>query len=397
VVSSCGLMPDGGDRLYGGQMDARLGSGPARPSRFDLVLAAFYTVVVVVEAFTEASVRSPAVHSAVAVTATLALAWRRVHPVSVAVVVAVCFVALAYNGGGLSVAFAVLVVSFTLGSETEGRRSLFGLGLVAVTFVGLMLDGGSSRAGDLAAAVTMIGGPWVAGRTLRRRSWVAAEAIARADRTELERELDVERAASRERVRLARELHDVVAHSVSVLVIQAQAVRRRLRPDQEREVADLRALEDVAREAMTEMRRLLGVLRDGSEDEALAPQPGLADVPRLIDSLQAGDVAVRLVVSGEPRPLSPGLDLAAYRIVQEALTNAVRHSGASLVVVRVDQRPSEIDVCVEDDGTGLGSGQGNGLRGMRERADMYGGTLEVCTQDRAGTRVQAVLPVGGRR
>ena len=377
-------------------------SRPRRPSRFDVLVAAFFTTVVVIESFTEVTVMSQTVHAAVAATAMVAMTWRRVHPLGVAFVVATAFAVLSANGGGLSVALGLLIVSFTLGSETSGRRSLVGAGLLATLIVlAIFFDLEGPWVGDLAAAATLVAGPWFAGRTLRQRAALAAEAISRADRAELERRHEVERATAQERVRLARELHDVVSHSISVIVIQAQAVRRRLHPEQRREIEDLVALEATAREAMAEMRRLFGVLRDDGA-ATLSPQPGLRELPRLVESAQAGDVVVHLLTSGEEHALSPGLDLTAYRIVQEALTNALRHAQASEIVVRVDHYPTAVEVCVEDDGRGPppardGEQAGKGLLGMRERADLYGGTVEVHHRQPRGTRVRAVLPVGASR
>lgn len=373
---------------------------PGRPSPVDVALAVFFAVVVVIEGYTEAAVAHPVVHAAVAAPAMLAMAWRRVHPVPVAVVVVLALSVLAGNGGGLSIALALLIVSFTVGSETEGRASWFGLAVLAVPFtVSLLFDLQDAAAGDVAAVVTLVVVPWTAGRTLRQRADHLARALAHAERIEVEREREVELAATQERVRLARELHDVVSHSISVIAIQAQAVRRRLRPDQTREIADLAGVESSAREAMAEMRRLFGVLRERGEHASLSPQPGLGELERLLGQVQSTGMQVDLVTEGSPHELSPGLDLAAYRIVQEALTNALRHSGCQRVEVRLGYRPGELAVTVEDDGRGIGpdarNGQaGHGLRGIRERAELYGGTLDVGRGAGGGTRVRARLPVG---
>ena len=377
-------------------MPFRLG----RPTPVDVALAVFFAVVVVVEGYTERAVEEPLLHAAVAGPAMLAMAWRRTYPLVVAVLVVGAMVALAGNGGGLSVALALLIVSFTVGSETEGPRSWVGLGLLAVPLTfSLLLDVREAVAGDVAAVVTLVAVPWIAGRTLRTRAKHLAVALARAERMEVERERDVQLAATEERVRLARELHDVVSHSISVIAIQAQAVRRRLRPDQAREIADLANLETAAREAMAEMRRLFGVLRERGEHASLAPQPGLGELERLLGQVQGTGMQVDLVTEGAPHELPPGLDLAAFRIVQEAVTNALRHSGGRRVEVRLGYRPGELDLSVEDDGRGIGRGAlngqaGHGLRGIRERAELYGGTLDVGPGSAGGTRVQARLPVG---
>jgi signal transduction histidine kinase len=377
---------------------------PGRPTAVDTALAVFFAVVVVVEAYTEPIVRNPAWHAAVAGPAMLVMAWRRVHPLPVAVAVAVAVVLLAANGGGLSVALALLIVSFTLGSEAERRASRLGLVLLLVlTSVGVLIEANEAVAGDAAAVVTLVVVPWLAGRALRQRADNVAEAIAQAERRELSHERELERAAAQERIRLARELHDVVSHSISVIAIQVQAVRRRLGSEQSREIADLTNVETAAREAMAELRRLFGVLRVEGETAALSPQPGLGELDRLLGQLRGSGVEVELVTEGEPQELPAGLDLAAYRIVQEAVTNALRHSGGRHVAVHLDYRPAELEVSVEDDGHGIDGGGngtvggGHGLRGIRERAEMYGGTLDVGGGPAGGTRVTARLPTGAER
>ena len=373
-----------------------------RPTLADALLAGFFAVVVVAEGLTEPIVQDPVLHAVVAAPAMLVMAWRRVHPLPVAVAVATALVVLALNGGGLSVALALLIVSFTLGAEAEARSSHLGLGLLLLlTSAGLLLEANEAVAGDLAAIVTLVVVPWLAGRALRQRADSVAAAIAQAERRELSHERELERAAAQERIRLARELHDVVSHSISVIAIQAQAVRRRLRPEQTREASDLANLEAAAREAMAEMRRLFGVLRDEGEGVSLAPQPGLGELGRLVDQVRGAGVAVDVVTDGEPAELPPGLDLAAYRIVQEAVTNALRHSGGRQVAVRLDYRPGELEVTVDDDGRGMHEGQhvggGHGLRGIRERAELYGGSLDVGRAALGGTRIRARLPVAAAR
>lgn len=186
-----------------------------------------------------------------------------------------------------------------------------------------------------------------------------------------------------------------ITHSISVVTIQTQAVRRRLGPEQAQEAVDLATVEATAREALAEMRRLFGVLRADGESVSLAPQPGLGELDRLVEQSRAGGIVVRLVVEGEVQPLPPGIDLAAYRIAQEGLTNALRHSGASEVVLTVRHSPSAVEVEVVDDGGGLGRSEpcGHGLVGIRERAALYGGSVELGSGPTGGVLLTARLPL----
>ena len=202
--------------------------------------------------------------------------------------------------------------------------------------------------------------------------------------------------AAAERTRIARELHDIVSHSLSVVTIQLQTIRRRLGPEHEAEAADLAQVEATARQALQEMRRLFGVLRAEGERPELAPQPGLSQLEALVAGARGGGVDVRLVVEGDPSPLPPGIDLAAYRIAQEGLTNALRHSGASAVTVAVRHQPDRVQVEVRDDGHGLQrtTNPGHGLVGVRERVALYGGTVEVSNAADGGVTLTATLPTG---
>ncbi len=369
-----------------------------RPPLADALLAGFLALVVCIEAFTYPSVQVPALHAVVGTTVMLAIAWRRAFPVAIAALVLAANMVLGANGGELSVVFGLLIMAFTLGSETEGRTSWLGvLGLLGFFMSALVIGNQGLVPGDLGAGVVLIALPWVAGRTLRERATSLATAMSRADRLEEEKLQEAEAATARERTRLARELHDIVSHSISVIAIQSQAVRRRLGPDHSREAADLAGIESAARDAMAEMRRLFGVLHEQGEAASLAPQPGLAELERLLGRVRDTGIRAELTTSGEPVDLSPGLDLAAYRIVQEAVTNALRHSGADGVEVQLDYTPRELMVTVEDDGQGINgtSAGGHGLRGIRERAELYGGSLEIARRDRGGTRVHARLPLAG--
>ena len=198
-----------------------------------------------------------------------------------------------------------------------------------------------------------------------------------------------------ERARIARELHDIVSHAISVVTVQTQAVRRRLGPEHAREADDLRAVEATAREAMADLRRLFGVLRADGDAPSLAPQPGLGELERLLEQTRAAGLAVELEIEGAAGPLPPGADLAAYRVVQEALTNVRRHAHASRATVRLIFGGDRLEIVVDDDGAGAsGNGDGgHGLVGMRERLVLYGGELEAGPRPGGGFRVRATLPL----
>ena len=202
-------------------------------------------------------------------------------------------------------------------------------------------------------------------------------------------------AVAEERARIARELHDVVGHSVSVMTVQASGVRRLLRPEQEREREALLIVERTGREALAEMRRMVGVLRRPEEAPALAPQPSLEHLGRLIEQAREAGLPVELRVEGEAVELPPGVDLTAYRLVQEGLTNALKHARATRAEVLVSYGDGAIEVTVTDNGNGVGNGDGggHGLVGMRERVSVYGGDLDAGPQPGGGYRLRARLPV----
>jgi signal transduction histidine kinase len=253
---------------------------------------------------------------------------------------------------------------------------------------------GGGHFSDYLFVALLYGLAWGTGYALRQRATRIGELDQEAHdlrQRQAERE---QQAIAEERGRIARELHDIVSHSISVITIQAQALRRRLRADQTAEIDDLRDIEDTARQAMAEMRRLLGVLRaDGPA--ALATQPGLEQLGRLVADTRAAGVDVDVRTEGDPVALAPGLDLAAYRVVQEALTNCRKHAlGASaIVVIRYDRDCVELQI--ENDGGDVpvsAANGGHGLIGMRERVALYGGTLEAGPRPGGGFAVRARLP-----
>ena len=364
------------------------------PPRLDLAIAALFVALSVTEFFVNREVRAPSEYL-VAVGAMTLLAWRRRFPVAVAFVVVMSNI-LTNPDGEFTVLLSLVLVSFTVGAETAPPVSYVGLTVVLVPFMAAMITAGLVPS-DVAAALVFLVGPWTVGSVLRQRSAHADEAISRAAQLEREQAAQAAAAVEAERTRIARELHDIVSHSISVVTIQTQAVRRRLGPEHAKEAADLAAVEATAREALAEMRRLFGVLRTSDESASLAPQPGLAELPRLVETAGGGDVAVRLEVEGEPFELSPGADLAAYRIAQEGLTNALRHAGATEVTVRVRYGPHGVEVEVTDDGRGLGASDprsaGHGLVGVRERVALYEGTVSLTDEPGGGVRLVATIPV----
>jgi signal transduction histidine kinase len=238
---------------------------------------------------------------------------------------------------------------------------------------------------------------WLAGFALRERTVRATAAEERAQRAEQEREAAAALAVAEERARIARELHDIVAHAMSVMVLQVGAVRHHLPEALEADREVLRGVESTGRTALTEMRRLLGALRREDEDAALLPQPGLRDLSRLAEQVGKAGLPVNLHVSAPTGSLPPTLDLSAYRIVQEGLTNTLRHAHASRADVTVARDADALCIDVRDDGHGgsPNGGGGRGLLGVRERVSIYGGEMTAGSAPEGGFLLRARLPLDG--
>lgn len=331
----------------------------------------------------------------------LPLAWRRRAPLAAVSVATVAAAAQALLPGaapvGLLLAGPVLIGLYSVAAYGGRRRSWVGLGVAAIAVAVHDLTDPALRA-DLEGSswwwlVLLVG--WLVGRYVgSRRTATELERRAR----DLEDEgRETEAAVRAERARIARDLHDVVAHSVSVVAVQAGAAQAVLDSDPERAREPLGAIETTARNALVEMRRLLGVLRAAEDGATLAPQPSLAQLSEVAAQVTGAGLPVEVVVEGEPVPLPAGLELAAHRIVQEALTNALRHSGASRAWVTVVHRSDGVELTVTDDGAGGPTGRpgGHGIVGMRERVALYGGELSVGPGAAGGYVVHAVLPRGG--
>jgi signal transduction histidine kinase len=365
----------------------------------DAVIAAALLAMGLVEALALAD--SPDWHQALLTPFwALPLIWRKRWPVVVLALVIAMGPTLDLvdtQGGVMSFVLSAVLASYTLGRALDPPAVWWGPGLIlGVGWVFYAATGGALS--DFVFVALLYGGAWAVGYAIRRRDLRVGELTSEADelrRGQAERE---RQAVERERTRIARELHDIVSHSISVIAIQTQAVRRRLGPENAEEIADLQGIETTARQAMTEMRRLLGVLRAQDEAAELSPQPGLDQLLQLADAARVAGANVQLRVEGEPIPLSPGVDLAAFRIVQEAMTNVRKHADSANINVLVRYANGHLELHVDDDGSGKpgrnGSREGGyGLAGMRERVNLYGGTLVAAPRPDGGFHVLATLPL----
>lgn len=297
----------------------------------------------------------------------------------------------------------IVVVAGVLGSLCTSRERIVGivvlvLGTLVVTLripADLLAEDDIGRLAWLIANVIVFVVVWAVAWTIASR--VRANRDLRARALLLEREADerAQRAVADERARIARELHDVVAHSVSVMTVQAGGVRRLLGGDHPRESEALATIEETGRRALAEMRRMVGVMREGGGGAPLEPQRGLAQLDSLAAEMRDAGLPVKVTVDGSIDGLPVGVDLSAYRIVQEGLTNALKHAGPAQAWVGVRRRPASIEVTVADNGRGpqdRGSA-GNGLIGMRERVAVYGGTLVTGPREGGGFELLATLPL----
>jgi signal transduction histidine kinase len=283
------------------------------------------------------------------------------------------------------------------GMRPDRRQAVFGLLVVYGTAALININDPTVKHfwSDFSWILVLFAVVWTVGFTLGGRLRDADAARRLAEDAEHEREEQARLAVEEERARIARELHDVVGHSVSVMTVQASAVRRLLEDDQEQIREALEVVEQTGREALAEMRRMVGVLRRPEEAPALAPQPSLEHLDKLVAHTRETGLPVELRVEGTPRPLPPAIDLTAYRIVQEALTNAVKHANADHAEVVVRYGNGNVELIVSDDGRGNGDGggSGHGLVGIRERVSVHGGDLEAGPQAGGGFRLRATLPM----
>ncbi|MGH3038056.1 MAG: sensor histidine kinase [Gaiellaceae bacterium] len=325
----------------------------------------------------------------------LSLGWRRRAPLAVlAVAIAISLVAnaVALLDAATTLAVGLVVAAYSVGAHTQGLRASIGVTGIAALIAANVAD--QLSAGDLLFISLILGGAWLAGRAMRNRR--ERERVLERLTVDLEREREekARAAVAEERVRIARELHDVVAHAISVIVLQARGGRRSLATDPEETREALDTIEATGSAALAEMRRLLGMLRRDDEEISLAPQPSLRYIDALVAQVRDAGLPVELSIEGEPVEVPPGVDLSAYRIVQEALTNALKHAGPATARVIVRYGDHDLELEVADTGAGADpDGAGHGLVGMRERVSLYGGKVEAGPGDGGGFAVRARLPL----
>lgn len=333
-----------------------------------------------------------------------AVAWRRRAPLGV--LLAIVVIALAASplgsvvGNDLATPFAAFAIAvYTVGAELKPRPALAGIAIALCA--GWALQAPQFRFSDLLFATFTVAAPWLVGRAMGGRRALTAALAERAQRVERERDALARLAVAEERARIARELHDVLAHSVSVMVVQAEAAEEMLALRPERARHALVSIQDTGRDALGELRRLLGVMRRNGHGAASEPQPQLADIEALAEQIRRAGLTVVVAIEGPPQALPAGVELAAYRVVQEALTNVLKHADAGHAQVAVRYMPGALEVEITDNGRGAGAparAGGHGLVGMRERVALYRGELVAGGRPEGGYRVRAWLPFeGGRR
>ncbi|HEX2150002.1 MAG TPA: sensor histidine kinase [Actinomycetota bacterium] len=376
-------------------------SEPSRPTAMDFLVAIIAGIVtmMLIHLDPETDARIPDGYAyGMGVVAAAALVFRRVRPeITLAVVLAVhvLYHLVGYPGAG---PFPALMVAL-FGIAAAGLRWVAIASAVGVAATALLMqvlgEGTPVLSPTIIMPAVLSAASVFAGEAAHNRSRYLAEVRERISRVEQNREIETQRRLTEERLRIARELHDIMAHTITVITVQAGEAQDALdtSPEQTREA--LRNIREASKEAMSELRATVGVLRESGEpDDIRKPAPGMRDLPEMVQTAGGGSLAATLEIRGEPRPLPAAAELTAYRIVQESLTNVIRHSGAAKASVVVSYQPSVVCVEVEDDGRGVAGtpAGGHGIRGMRERAEAVGGRLEAGPRPEGGFRVWAVLP-----
>jgi signal transduction histidine kinase len=381
----------------------------------DVAVAVVVAVLSVVDLASASSVVQPGQRSAdalayaLAIVGSLNLFWRRRASIAVLGVVTAVLVVLYLREYGAFLSVLGLPALYAVAAHEEHRRRAWwamitaSVVLMVAASVSLLDTEDGFAYFTALSMVAFLAAGIGAGVLIRNRERIFVDTERRAAAAEADRLAEAERAVASERSRIAREMHDVVAHSMSVIAVQAAAGREIVHANPDKAAEVFARIETVGRESLAELRRMLGVLRDGGAGEAsLSPQPGVADIAAAVAQSSASGTATALIIDGQPRPLAPGVELAAYRIVQEALTNVRKHAGGTAsATVRIAFEPHTLVVDVADDGRGAatslsGSGSGQGLIGMRERVEIYGGAFTSGPRPGGGYGVRAVLPIVNR-
>ncbi len=369
--------------------------------RLDRVVAAALVVLGQVELWVGHAIPGPkALTLPLAILITGSVALRRRLPLEVGSVVMLSNATLILagaNGRSVAIALGWMCALYAVAVWTDGRGFVTGLGVLVLANL-IAYFGPDSRINDTVLFTVIPGAVLlIVRRAVRDRQLLAEALAARADLLERERELRAHEAVADERALIARELHDLVAHNVSVMVVQAGAERHALPADQASTRAALTAIEQAGRQALSEARRLVGVLRRNGDHGELEPQPTIDQIEFMIEQIERAGLPVTLEVEGERVPLPAGVDLCAYRVVQEGLTNALKHAGAGSVEILLRYAPRGLDVTVRDHGRGpthpVADEPGHGLIGMRERVALYGGELHTGPHEGGGFEVRAHLPL----
>ncbi len=369
------------------------------PRAVDLLVALILGVIIVVQE--AAMARSGTLEVLTGAGSAATVAWRRWAPAAATIAAGVCIGLLARSGGAPPAELVVLVLNFyMLGRRGSGEGGWLSpeVLLAAVVLPAIALAPGSSGVVDVVSTwVVFIILPFIGARVIGRRTAATQELQADAERLESEQRERARRAIGEERIRIARELHDVIAHSVSVMVIETAAARRLARQDHDAAHDALDAVANCGREALSEMRRMVGVLHRGELD--LAGAPGLTQLQVLADRARASGLPVEVRIDGDPRPLPQMIDLVAFRVVQEALTNVVKHAGDARAEVKVAYTARTLEIDVIDDEREPGhpdpgpEERGHGLIGMQERLAVYGGELRTGHGRGGGFHVRARIPL----
>jgi signal transduction histidine kinase len=342
-----------------------------------------------------------------ALLATLSTSLRRRTPLvafllTMAGIEGITTVARGFDNDSLTFIVVYFLAIYSLGRHARGHEAWLGAVALLVAMGFFVADeGGAGQAdlGDVGFVLMFVGAPWAVGLAVRLRR--ERERVLTAEKEELRaaQEENTRRAVASERATIARELHDVVSHAISVTVLQARGARRMLGTDDASVREALDAIEHTNTQALGDMRRLLAVLRDTEGDPSTAPQPSLARLDSLLEDVRRSGLDVRLDATGGDRDVPPGVDLSAYRIVQEALTNVLKHAGPASAVVRLDYGADALRVAVTDDGAGAGTNGaardlegGHGLIGIRERVAVVGGEVTAGPADGGGFEINARLP-----